>query len=174
MPQLYSAPHHIPLFSRYHALKRNWECSTKLIEELRAKLAHNKRLDPFCTIAAAGSLGRLEASPASDADTIIIAETNEAAQFAHNEVRKVIAEVNLSSPKADGVFSIGTTFANLTNDIGHADEDLGQLARRMLMLLETKPLYNEDRYDKTIDLIFDRYASYLKKEDQKQFVFLST
>ena len=60
-------------FSRYVHLEKNWEESAEIINQIRDNLS-NKDLDnSVVTVAAAGSLGRMEACKGlSDADLIVI------------------------------------------------------------------------------------------------------
>ena len=42
----------------------------------------------------------------------------------------------------------------------------------MLLLLEARPIFNDDLYNDVIDAVFERYAGDVRRETHKQFAFL--
>src|SRR5215210_5482798 len=129
------APQHIPLYRRYHAIAGNWEFSLRSLLEIRQRL-QNGISESGVTIAVAGSLGRLEASPQSDLDFIIVARDDSIDVSAvRSKIESLIHGLGFQLPKADGVFSESSTQKTLIEGVGSAEENLGHLARRMLLLM---------------------------------------
>lgn len=165
--------------NRYYALFENWKKSQTLICDIRNHL-ENFTIDPIVeTVAAAGSIGRMEASPdVSDADLIVVVKDgidlkgNEA-RDAYNSVWKAISPLNLTLPKQTGVFAQCTNWKQLGDSIGRADESLDIFGKRLLLLLESQPVYKNEAYTKLMDLIVERYAAkYVQNDSKKEWTLL--
>jgi predicted nucleotidyltransferase len=167
----FPAPQHIPLFKRYHSITENWEFSHRSLVEIRRRL-QSAFDDPALMIAVAGSLGRLEASQESDLDFIIVSTEPRDTTSVRTRVEELIQDMGFALPKADGVFSEGSSLKELLEGVGTADENLGHLARRMLLLLESQPILNDNLYSVVIEKVFERYTGHVKRENHKQFAFL--
>lgn len=163
-------------FTRYSALVENWAFSagqvTRIREALAAGLPGEVR-----TIAAAGSLGRMEACSYSDGDLIIILQdgvSREDAQRAYDRVWGVLDKLNLPRPKPGGVFASPTTLDQLVgSSLGRADEQLSVVGKRLLVLLESQPVFNDDEYEKVLGGILDRFAKgYVRADPSKEWAFL--
>ncbi len=111
------------------------------------------------SVAAAGSLGRLEASEQSDLDYILIGYRD------HPDLRVRIhdsaARIGLKKPNPQGVFVGYANPSSLTQRIGKTTDTYDELSRRMLLLLESQPIYNDAR---VFDLITLLTETYLKRE----------
>lgn len=166
---------------RYITLKKNWDQSMTLINDIR-KCLTDKEIDPSVeTVAAAGSIGRMEAEPkVSDADLIVVLSENtvlESAEAtkAYESVWKALAEssLNIQRPKPTGVFGKPTNQKELIGSLGSTKETLEVFGKRLLLLLETQPIYRDDVYTNLIDVIVDRYADkYVKRDPKKEWTFL--
>lgn len=157
---------------RYPTLSANWVYSHDVLTRLREKLAEKLSANLF-TVAVAGSLGRMEACPLSDVDYIILSyepTQNVAADL--EQLRAVVAELGLSGPKPDGVFSMQSSLQELIDNVGTSNENLGLLARRILLLVESQPVFADDHFQMALDAVFDRYAAQVRREPSKHFVFL--
>lgn len=164
----------IPNFNRYLALSKNWKFSRKMLAKVIRELDKQKsELGEKTTIGVAGSLGRLEASGQSDLDCIVIAEDATSAEKAKDAIEKIAKEFKLALPKPGGVFSKPSTIDELTKDIGAFTDDLGALGRRMLLLLECRPLYNEPLFTQHVNAVYGKYSEYLRDDGRKQFAFLT-
>lgn len=169
---------------QYESLTTNWNNSKELIEKIREKLTNLPKNSNIKTIAAAGSLGRMEAcNDTSDADLIIVlsddiklnTETvNKEAQEAYDQVWQCLNDIQLDKPKSDGVFSTPTNKTELLNLIGDAKkENYKVFAKRLLLLLETQLIYNNEEYDNLLSSIIDKYAEgYIKEDSKKEWTFL--
>lgn len=117
---------------------------------------------------ATGSFGRLEAGPESDLDLFIVVETD---AEEHKPLLNAVDEIKLKSElirtaekndlaKFDGGgrFLTAHTIDSFTTWLGsNEDDSRNTLTGRMLMLLESKPLIGHVTYQKTINLVIDKY-----------------
>jgi hypothetical protein len=165
---------------RYQTLQQNWEASKNLIIQIREALSRAELHPDVYTVAAAGSIGRMEASPGvSDADLIIVLSDNvedldsEEAKNAYDSVWNALAELNILKPKPKGVFAGATTKKELLVSVGDAEENYGDFGKRLLLLLETQPLYHNENYSELMGIIVDRYAAgYVTEDSKKEWTFL--
>ena len=140
------------------------------INELQKELdlaLPDKSIDSGICIYACGSLGRLELGKASDLDLFFIthsfdensieaiSEADEEAFF--SEIRRIYKEFNFPKPSRDGRYLKFIPLHNIL-DIGSQEEDYNNsYTARMLLLLESKPLYNLGAYDKLVKSVVDKY-----------------
>lgn len=167
-------PQFIPNFERYTSLETNWAYSNKFLHYLRDKLS-GRLSDNVVTIALAGSFGRLEGSTSSDADYILVVkDTSDQQTVAKDQdvIRAAIRDYGVSPPNKSGVFSAARTINDLSEHMGQATEAIDQLGKRMLLLLESRPVYNDSQYDELVQELFLKYAEYLKGAPDKEYVFL--
>jgi hypothetical protein len=163
----------IPNFERYAALARNWRYSSDVLAKLRGALSGALSDNVEC-IALAGSFGRLEGSASSDADYILVVQNCEHAAI-KNDVDVVIAAVRDSGatlPNKSGVFAAPRTRAQLIDTVGQPDEESDVLGKRMLLLLESRPVYGDNAFAELLKQIFTRYTRYHEGEPAKEFAFL--
>jgi hypothetical protein len=161
----------IPNFDRYLALAKNWSYSARAISQLREYCrAVSKNV---VTIGLAGSFGRFEASSTSDADYIMIVRDKHPARTEADRalLTSAIQKLGAQSPNAKGVFYDPEVFGTLVN-IGATDEKNPVLAKRLLLLLESRPIFNDDEYDELVDKIFEKYTTHLSSDAAKEFTFL--
>ena len=166
-------PRTIRKFDRYPALKQNWIFSVEFLNYLSAHCADrlSKNVE---TIAIAGSFGRLEGSRESDADYIMVVTDPEDSSISHDKevLQEAIKEYGVSPPNKSGVFSQPRSRLQLIEPIGKADERVDELGKRMLLLLESRPIYRADRFDELITELFGRYSEYIVADPDKEFAFL--
>ncbi|MEB3828300.1 hypothetical protein [Phormidium sp. CCY1219] len=165
--------------SRYMTIEYNWEASKSLIADIREAIAQAEIHPRVETIAAAGSLGRMEASrEVSDADLIIVL-SNETdlslpdAEKAYNSVWRVLERLKINKPKPTGVFAKPTNQQQLLDSVGDANESYDVFGKRLLLMLETQPIYRNENYSKLLNIIVDRYAKqYVQVDSKKEWTFL--
>jgi hypothetical protein len=166
---------------RYTEVKRNWDESKKLISSIREHLStiDAEIASKIYTIATAGSLGRMEASPdVSDLDLILVLSDDidpdsEIARVLYKSVWKALEPLNLQLPKSTGVFANSTSQKQLISDIGKANEKYEVFGKRLLILLESQPLYQDSNYTNLIRVIVERYADkYVKNDSKKEWTLL--
>jgi hypothetical protein len=161
-------------------LTGNWKKSRDRIQQIREQLEKSGLPRGVRTLAVAGSLGRMEFGDASDCDLLVVltdaARQNPAiANDAYERVWAALEPLNLELPKATGTFSMPTSEQHLCDkrNVGAPDEDLRVLAKRLLLLLETQPVYNDEEYEKLITGVVNSYAEgYVKEKPTKEWVFL--
>ncbi|MDI9637623.1 hypothetical protein QQ054_02175 [Oscillatoria amoena NRMC-F 0135] len=167
--------------NRYKAIKDNWEYSRKCINDIREclKQSESKISSEVITIAAAGSLGRMEANrEVSDADLIILLSDNieldsQEATEIYNSIWEILNPLKLERPKATGVFAKPINQKQLLSSIGKADEEYATYGKRLLLILETQPLYRDASYTQVINAIIERYADkYVKQDSKKEWTLL--
>jgi len=164
---------------RYAALTENWKYTRARVGEIRKTLAAARLPDAIFTVAAAGSYGRMEASARSDADFIVVLKqhvdpASPDGANAYNAVWESLASLHLEPPKKKGVFADPTSAPELYGrSVGSADENLRVLGKRMLLMLESQPLFSDQGYEQLIDAIVERYAhDYVVRDPRKEWTFL--
>ncbi len=167
-------PQFIPNFERYTSLEKNWAYSNNFLHYLRDKLA-GKLSDNVVTIALAGSFGRLEGSSSSDADYILVVKDSSDQTIVDKDqavIRAAIEAYEVSPPNKSGMFSEPRTIKDLSENMGQAEEAVDQLGKRMLLLLESRPVYRDSQYHELVNGLFSKYAEYVKGAPDKEYVFL--
>lgn len=166
---------------RYGALFSNWEHSRKRLHTIAESLKKAKLPPIVRTAAVAGSLGRMEAAEGvSDCDLLVVLEdgidANSAdAATAYDAVWKALESLKLEKPKKTGTFSRPTTEQQLCDkkNVGAADEDMRIFAKRLLLLLETQPVYKPNAYEELVHAVVDSYAErYVGEDPRKEWGFL--
>lgn len=118
-------------------------------------------------IYACGSLGRLEFGSASDLDAFYIVDSMKKGsdQFIpeadkeefFSEIRRINDKLDFPPPSKNGKYLVFTPREDLF-DIGSQEEDSkNSYTARMLLLLESKPLYNQPAYNKLLEDVVDQY-----------------
>jgi hypothetical protein len=172
--ELPTVPRTIRKFDRYPALKKNWSFSVDFLDYLSTKCSTGLSSNVE-TIALAGSFGRLEGSPESDADYIMVVKDPEHASIPTDKelLQKAIEGYGVPPPNKSGVFSQPRSQSQLIDPIGEADEKVDELGKRMLLLLESRPIYHADLFDVLVNKIFEKYANYVTGDTDKEFAFLT-
>ncbi|OHD85717.1 MAG: hypothetical protein A3J39_00840 [Sulfuricurvum sp. RIFCSPHIGHO2_12_FULL_44_8] len=173
MNYLPARPKHIQRIDRYNTLRANWDFSLKFLKTFRKNLEKSLSSN-VVTVAMAGSFGRLEGCTSSDADYILI--VNDLSKASVKEDRRVLSEtirrLGAALPNKAGVFAEPRTVNQLIKNIGKTTESTDILGKRMLLLLESRPVFDDKGYEKVVSQIFNRYSEYVIREPAKEFVFL--
>lgn len=127
--------------------------SAEVLQRLRADLRVALDGSPQCarlSVVVTGSYGRDEACAESDLDWFILLDGCTAADIVEEkaEIRRVI-ERHIPQPTGDsGIFGGEATqdFAQLVEHIGGSQDTNQSLTRRMLLLLEGRSLYGDERF----------------------------
>lgn len=139
---------------------------SQLRKELTLALP-KKYKDYGVCIYACGSLGRLEFGKASDLDAFYIIDSpkngndesipNIDEETFFSEILRISNMLNFPAPSKNGKYLVFTPREDLF-DIGSQEEDSkNSYTARMLLLLESRPLYNQEAYNKLIEDVVDRY-----------------
>lgn len=152
------------------------------IEKLREAIGQMEFPEPpfdnIC-IFACGSLGRLEMTEQSDLDLFFISDfdsnSNDRKQLAPNldkyrffaQLYEINHQLNYKDPSRRGEYWVFTSKDNML-DIGSREEDYNNsFTARMLLLLESKPLYNFLAYDKLVEDTVGKYFVDYKDHDNE-------
>ena len=127
------------------------------------------------TVAVAGSFGRMEAFKHSDLDFMIFTTGGLEADSCYMIMRGIqecskIFKTDL--PDSNGVFGRMTPYDQLINRIGARDETIHDLAQRMLLLMEARPLYNDEIYQETIGSVLSGYLRGMENNPSKEALFM--
>jgi hypothetical protein len=173
--ELPTEPRTIQKFDRYPALKKNWSFSIDFLNDLSKKCSTGLS-DNVETIALAGSFGRLEGSPESDADYIMVVKDPEAPSISTDQelLRKAIQAYGVPPPNKSGVFSQPRSQSQLIDPIGKSDEKVDELGKRMLLLLESRPIFRANVFNSLVETLFEKYANYVTADTDKESHFLRT
>ena len=165
---------------RYSALADCWTFSATRIAKIKDALQAAELPDSVVTLAVAGSLGRMEASEISDCDLIVVLTEpvrldTEESQRIYSHIWDVLKKLGIKTPKAEGVFSETTSIEQLCDEenFGAYSEDLPTFAKRLLLLLETQPVFNPDGFQSVVRAVLSRYGeAYVAKDPRKEWVLL--
>lgn len=157
------------------------ENSLKRLEEIKVKLAQtfpisDERYKEVC-VYACGSLGRLELTQTSDLDLFFISMSDYKKDLMRKNLNRYLffsklydvnCEIGFTEPSKCGEY---WDFINRNDllDIGSRKEDFNNsFTARLLLILESKPIYNEEAYECLVRKIISQYfADY--KDHQSEF-----
>jgi hypothetical protein len=88
-------------------------------------------------------------------------------------MRKAIEDYGVSPPNKSGVFSQPRSKAQLIESIGKADETSDEFGKRLLLLLESRPIYRPDFFEALLLDAFNRYSELVTGDPDKEFAFLA-
>jgi len=150
----------------------SWQYSCDVLTKLNQKLSeHFNNAD--LTIAVAGSFGRFEAGAPSDLDFFVVSYDDACTtQQIHSKVVMCAKELKLELPSTDGVFSEVLQLSQIIEAMGKKHETPDELAQRLLLLVETQPIYNVEFYDKVVNGILDKYFYLQRDYPDKEAVIL--
>jgi hypothetical protein len=120
-------------------------------------------LAPLESVAAAGSVGRLEAGEASDLDCLLITSpathADEARAHAVRAVIASVAHVGWRAPKPDGIYREPITVAALCDPAarGRLDESPAVFGKRIQLLLDARPLFGHGAFVRARSAVVDWY-----------------
>ena len=159
--------------------------SQNKLDQLRKELniAYPKGdLNNRICIYACGSMGRLEMTEKSDLDLFFVTETTDSQDapivnldkyLFFSKLYEINKRLRYENPSNGGIYWVFTPKENLL-DIGSRQEDYNNsFTARMLLLLESKPLYNDDAYNRIVKETINKYFSdYMDYNDQFYPLFL--
>lgn len=136
--------------------------------DLRTRLQHHPHAQalPDLSIFAAGSYGRLEASPHSDIDLFFIykGEPDSIESRKTSELRLFGSLIGIADDMGfptfsnDGQYLRTVESKDLLRELGSATDDaLNYFTLRMLMILESRPVFQNQAYEEILYSIFDSY-----------------
>ena len=157
-----------PLHLRAHscpALESAYRYSCMQLEQLITLFAvRPERLAGMETIAVGGSLGRLEATPASDIDCIMVlcpgTSPRDGKRLAA-EVHQILIGSPLRAPKPDGIYRQALSMEALLDRtaLGSLSEAPEVFGKRMQLLLDARPVFGFDQFERARRAVIDWYAA---------------
>jgi predicted nucleotidyltransferase len=146
-------------------LSKHKKFSKDKIKEIKKMMERISELkDNELCIFSTGSYGRLEASEHSDIDLFFL-DTNKKKPTSNvdlilinSEVIKICRELKFPEFSKDGLYLKTHCLKDIKENLGSPADDYNNFyTARMLLLLESKPLYNQKLFEKCIDEIIDSY-----------------
>lgn len=173
----YETAYQADVLSRYASIQDNHHHSTSILDKLTAALT--SQLDPkqheLTSVVVFGSYARLDASPQSDFDNLVLttserpASTNEASGV----LSTVLAGLSIPPPNARGVFSGGDyRVSGIEVGIGGVKDDYNSMSRRLLLLLESRPIFGSAVHDNVVERLVTLYGRDVEDDPRKNYVFL--
>lgn len=140
------------------ALTRSRERTRSVISDLRREAQSPDET----TVVVFGSLARGELTSASDADWILLIDgPSSPAHFRQtSHVESILERSGLARPGRTGTFGSLSSSHELIHHIGGIHDTNQNLTRRILLLVESAPLTNDEVHRRVIKGILDRYIVY--------------
>lgn len=168
-------------FHQCPVLAQSWRDSARTFARVADALADlDPRSERVVTLAAAGSLGRMEVLPHSDCDLIVIVPDDvmpdsDGAHDIMNEVWQRLEPLELRLPKSWGIFVEPASMAGLTRpeDLGHLGDSRANFGKRLQCLLDSQPLFRPQRFHELQQRILSWYATaFTEYAPDKQWTYL--
>ena len=163
------------ILSKYDGIRSNWTFSIERIRKLESELEGCFDVsDPELTsVVAFGSYARLEASELSDLDYLVVTSDDSLDENrANGIVQEVIDQLDIRRPNPKGVFQGVIRNQELFSGIGSKADGYDKLSRRLLHLLESRPLWGNPAYGKNICELMKEYGEDVSNDPRKNYVFL--
>nr|VFK09509.1 MAG: Nucleotidyltransferase domain-containing protein [Candidatus Kentron sp. LPFa] len=174
---------YIDLLRNTDSFKERNEESLRKIKEIRKEF--EKILEPTqygglkVSIFCGGSLGRGDAGSVSDLDLFILAD-NKGKDIRRMDALKLLADaININKKlkypefSNDGQYFKVYSFPDMFEKLGSPNDDVENLFTvRMLLLLESRPILNEELYKKQIDKVLNHYFRDSSGKDSFRPLFL--
>lgn len=148
-------------------LKAQKEFSEAKIKALKSSILEIKELKKYKNLCVyvTGSFGRLEATEYSDLDIFFINSQPKSKPVSKlsktlidADFIRLIEKMGFPPFSNDGQFLEIHSLEDIINDLGSPNDDFNNyFTARLLLLLESSPLYNEAFYDKSISRMIDTY-----------------
>jgi hypothetical protein len=155
--------------------------SLERIEEFNTHLSTSKELQrqtDYC-IYTTGSYGRLEASIYSDLDLFFLIDDKTkfskiSKTLIDADIIRACREMHLPEFSGDGEYLEVHSINDIYSELGSREDDYNNyFTARMLLLLESKAIYNINMYDKMLETTVDRYyKDFHEHETNFQPVFI--
>jgi|GEM_PF-1465723 len=155
-----------------NAIFQNCKFSVETLGQLRKMVVDSfkdKESNGNICVIVVGSFGRLEASNSSDLDYLVIydgdeSEHNKFKSF-DDKISKILEKMGIQKPSKTGkTFESPARMSQLTTNIGGNKDNTQHLTWRVLMLTESRCLYNETLYHQILSNIFDHYTKTSKEK----------
>jgi predicted nucleotidyltransferase len=145
----------------------------KLEAELTSQL--NAKRHEFTSVVVFGSYARLDASPQSDLDNLVLttSDAQTSAEEASTVLKMLLTALDIPLPNAKGVFGGGVYAASRLEDgIGGVEDNYNGMSRRLLLLLESRPIFGSGVHHSVVDGLVRLYGRDVVNDPRKNYVFL--
>lgn len=161
-------------------LRHAWQHSRATIRRVDAALNDFDPAGEVVTLAAAGSLGRMEALAHSDCDLIVIIDDDlegqaDAARRIMDAVWACLEPLDLRLPKSWGIFVEPASIAGLTRPeaLGNLNDSRSLFGKRLQCLLDSQPLFRPRQFRQLQRRLLDWYATaFLHEHADKTWTYL--
>ena len=148
----------------YPTLTVAWLRTQHTLAQIQTQLMDAALPSNLLTVAASGSLGRMEQLGSSDADLIVVlrdSPTTEVMRTTFDEVRTCIAPLCLPLPEPGGIFDHAITHDALVSseNLGQIDESPTTFGKRIQLLLDAQPVFNPQEFERLQAKIVARYLT---------------
>jgi predicted nucleotidyltransferase len=142
------------------------EFSNEIMEKLKkniSELPYISQFDDCLCIYATGSFARGEASKYSDIDLFLISNINSKIKkldeiILKSDLIKITRDLDLPDFSGDGEYLTIHGLEDMLEKLGSPEDDFkNYFTARLLLLLESKPLFNETLYNEVISKIVNVY-----------------
>lgn len=141
-----------------------WERSRVSLNRVQQILSSETLPDEVVTVYVCGSMGRMEQIPSSDCDLIIVTVDDvppgsKRGQEIHADLWSRLEPLGLIRPKPNGIFSETVTWWQLINPEtrGQVDEDQFIYGKRIQLLLDSQPVFNETAFRELVHDVLQRF-----------------
>lgn len=147
--------------------------SKRRLEELRSKINENQifELMPDLSMYAVGSFGRDEGTKFSDIDVFFVDAASEEKVKVRSikifsEFLKICDDLDFPEVSKDGAFLEIIKLQDMLDQLGSPKDDHeNYFTARMLLLLESKSIFNESAYNQIMDNVFKSYFRDYEKHE---------
>ncbi len=150
------------------AARRHTDDGLSALRERVAQVA----LPAACAVVILGSWARGEANDHSDNDWLVLCDTDRDVGGALEQLNSILS-ADEKAPGRQGIFGVAARCDDLVGHIGLQHDDNRNLTQRMLLMLESRPLSNDDIYDRSWARILDGYLDASIKPRQPPRFFLN-
>jgi len=158
---------------------RRWSLATlEKMQELLLPL--ESKAPDVITVAASGSLGRLEGMDHSDGDLIVIIADEamgdyERTRNSMQSVWQAMEPLDLPMPKSSGVYATPAGPEQICDHetLGHVADNKDIFGKRLQLLLDARPVYGHEDFSRLRYRLLERYAAgFLAHDQSKEWVYL--
>jgi len=179
LPPVHREPMFATQVSAEHPAARRWTYSQRAGAEICATLKQAIHADEniqskVLTIAASGSLGRMELAAHSDCDLLVVLHQKHPIEVRQQIVTYLwrhLARHGWKPPGSTGIYSSAAVTPELVDvaTLGQLDESRTTFGQRIQVLLDCQPVYNPDEFATLQRDVANRYAAaqcrgYLRNE----------
>ncbi|WP_162454939.1 hypothetical protein [Pseudoxanthomonas kalamensis] len=153
----------LELLSKHKGLSDRRAHSKVKLDELTTLLREDKHVRTFGgTIFSAGSYGRLEAGNKSDLDIFVVSREESYTPLSNVRILGAIADINdqLSLPAFDESMRFFKVYTenDLVNNLGKPKDDTeNSFTARMLLVLEGRVVFGDDKYEILTTKVVENY-----------------